>query len=155
MAAERVKTVVQRVTRAAVRVDGVEVGRIGRGALLLVGVEGGDTPADADATAKKIAALRFFAGATPMDRTLGQVGGACLVVSQFTIAGSVKKGRRPSFDQAEDPERARALYEALGAALRGEGLPVETGRFAATMEVELVNDGPVTLLILTRGGVLL
>lgn len=149
------KTVLQRVQRAEVRVDGEVVGRIGKGVLLLVAVERGDSEADVHITARKIAGLRIFADRTPMDLSLAEVDGACLVVSQFTIAGSVKKGRRPSFDQAEDPERARALYEALCAALRGEGLPVETGRFAAMMEVELVNDGPVTLLILTRGGVLL
>ncbi|MBK8266224.1 MAG: D-tyrosyl-tRNA(Tyr) deacylase [Nannocystis sp.] len=149
------KTVLQRVTRAEVRVAGEVVGKIGAGALLLVAVERGDTEADVSITARKIAGLRIFPQVTPMDRTLIEVGGACLVVSQFTIAGSVKKGRRPSFDQAEEPERARALYESLCAALREHGLPVETGRFAATMEVDLVNDGPVTLLIMSRGGVLL
>jgi len=150
-----VKTVLQRVTRAEVRVAGEVVGRIEKGALLLVAVERGDDAADVAIMARKIAGLRFFPGATPMDRTLNEVGGACLVVSQFTIAGSVKKGRRPGFEQAEEPERARTLYEALCAALREHGLPVEMGRFAATMEVELLNDGPVTLLIMSRGGVLL
>ncbi|MEZ4451506.1 MAG: D-aminoacyl-tRNA deacylase [Nannocystaceae bacterium] len=149
------KTVLQRVQRAEVRVDGEVVGRIGKGVLLLVAVERGDGEADVHITARKIAGLRVFPDKTPMDLSLGEVDGACLVVSQFTIAGSVKKGRRPSFDQAEDPARARELYEALCVALRDHGLAVETGRFAAMMEVELVNDGPVTLLILTRGGVLL
>ena len=149
------RTVLQRVQRAEVRVDGAIVGQIGRGVLLLVAVERGDDEADVQATAQKIAGLRIFPDKTPMDLSLAEVGGACLVVSQFTIAGSVKKGRRPSFDQAEAPDRARALYERLGAALRELGLPVETGRFAATMAVELVNDGPVTLLIMTRGGALL
>lgn len=152
MGAERVKTVVQRVTRAAVRVDGVEVGRIGRGALLLVGVEGGDTPADADATAKKIAALRFFAGATPMDRTLGQVGGACLVVSQFTLAATLRKGNRPSFDGAMAPRDAELLYLRVVAQLAAAGLETATGRFGADMQVELENDGPVTFLLGCRGG---
>lgn len=146
------KTVIQRVLRAAVRVEGEVVGAIERGALLLTAVEKGDTEADVAATARKLVGLRFFPGETPMDRTLAEVGGACLVVSQFTIAGSLKKGRRPSFDGAEHPERARQLYEALAAALRAEGLPVATGRFAAHMEVDLVNDGPVTLLLCTREG---
>lgn len=145
-------TVIQRVSRAAVRVDGEVVGAIERGALLLVAVERGDGEADAVATARKIASLRFFPGATPMDRTLAEVGGACLVVSQFTLAGSLRKGRRPSFDGAEAPERARALYEAVAEALRAEGLPVATGRFAAHMEVELENDGPVTFILRSSGG---
>lgn len=146
------KTVLQRVTRACVRVDGEVVGAIDRGLLALTAVEKGDTIADVQATAAKLASLRCFPGATPMDRTLAEVGGGCLVVSQFTIAGSLKKGRRPSFDGAELPERARELYEALAAAIRGHGVPVATGRFAAHMEVELVNDGPVTLLLFTQGG---
>lgn len=145
-------TVIQRVSRAAVRVDGEVVGAIERGAMLLVAVERGDVEADAVATAKKIASLRFFPGATPMDRTLAEVGGGVLVVSQFTLAGSLRKGRRPSFDGAELPERARALYEAVAAALRAEGLGVATGRFAAHMEVELVNDGPVTFLLRSVAG---
>ncbi|MDC0667349.1 D-aminoacyl-tRNA deacylase [Nannocystis radixulma] len=145
-------TVIQRVSRAAVRVDGEVVGAVERGAMLLVAVERGDVEADAVATAKKIASLRFFPGATPMDRTLAEVGGGVLVVSQFTLAGSLRKGRRPSFDGAELPERARALYEAVAEALRAEGLPVATGRFAAHMEVELVNDGPVTFLLRSVAG---
>lgn len=145
-------TVVQRVSRAAVRVGGEVVGEIGRGAMLLVAVEKGDGEADALATARKIASLRFFPDKTPMDLTLAEVGGGCLVVSQFTLAGSLRKGRRPSFDGAEAPERARELYEAVAAALRAEGLPVATGRFAAHMEVELVNDGPVTFLLRAAGG---
>lgn len=145
-------TVIQRVSRACVRVEGEVVGAIGRGALLLVAVEKGDLEADATATARKLAALRFFPDKTPMDRTLAEVGGGCLVVSQFTLAGSLRKGRRPSFDGAELPERARALYEAVAAALRAEGLPVATGRFAAHMEVELVGEGPVTFILRSLGG---
>jgi D-tyrosyl-tRNA(Tyr) deacylase len=145
-------TVIQRVSRASVRVDGEVVGAIDRGAVLLVAVERGDVEADAVATAKKIAGLRFFAGATPMDRTLAEVGGGVLVISQFTLAGSLRKGRRPSFDGAELPDRARALYEAVAAALRAEGLEVATGRFAAHMEVELVNDGPVTFILRSVAG---
>ncbi|MCH9682870.1 MAG: D-tyrosyl-tRNA(Tyr) deacylase, partial [Deltaproteobacteria bacterium] len=105
------KTVVQRVSRAQVRVDGEVVGRIDRGVMLLVGVERGDTEADAIATARKIAALRIFKGRTPMDLDLAQVEGGCLVVSQFTLAATVRKGRRPGFDAAEAPEVAEALYE--------------------------------------------
>ncbi len=148
------KTVVQRVRRAEVRVDGEVVGRIDAGVLALVGVERGDAEIDAEVTARKLASLRMFPGATPMDRTLLDIGGAALVVSQFTLAGSVRKGRRPSFDRAEDPARATALYEHVCATLRAEGVPVQTGRFGAMMEVELVNDGPVTLLLFTREGVL-
>jgi D-tyrosyl-tRNA(Tyr) deacylase len=149
-----VKTVVQRVARAEVRVDGEVVGRIGKGVLVLVGVERGDTEADADVTALKLGSLRMFPGHTPMDRTLLDVGGAALVVSQFTLAGSVRKGRRPSFDRAEDPARANALYEHFCGILRADGIPVETGRFGAMMEVELVGDGPVTLLLFTKDGLL-
>lgn len=145
-------TVIQRVSRASVRVDGEVVGAVERGAMLLVAVERGDAIADAVATAKKIASLRFFPGATPMDRTLAEVGGGVLVISQFTLAGTLRKGRRPSFDGAELPERARALYEAVAEALRAEGLTVATGRFAAHMEVELVNDGPVTFLLRSVAG---
>lgn len=143
---------IQRVSRAEVRVDGEVVGAIGRGMMLLVAVERGDVEADAIATAKKIATLRCFPGATPMDRTLAEVGGGCLVVSQFTLAASLRKGRRPSFDGAELPERARALYEAVVAALRAEDLEVATGRFAAHMEVELVNDGPATFILRSTAG---
>jgi D-tyrosyl-tRNA(Tyr) deacylase len=149
------KTVLQRVKRAEVRVDGAAVGRIDAGVLLLVGVERGDAEADADATARKVAALRMFPGRTPMDRTLADVGGACLVVSQFTLAASLKGGNRPGFDGAEDPPRAEALYLRVAAQLRAAGLPVETGRFGAMMDVELVNDGPVTFLLFTRAGALL
>jgi D-tyrosyl-tRNA(Tyr) deacylase len=147
-----VLTVIQRVSRASVRVDGEVVGAVERGAMLLVAVERGDALADAIATAKKIASLRFFPGATPMDRTLAEVGGGVLVISQFTLAGTLRKGRRPGFDGAELPERARALYEAVAEALRAEGLTVATGRFAAHMEVELVNDGPVTFLLRSVAG---
>ena len=149
------KTVVQRVQRACVRVNGTVVGDIGRGALLLVGVEQGDTEADATVTAKKIAALRFFPGATPMDKTLLDVDGACMVVSQFTLAGNLRKGNRPSFTLAEDPERAEQLYLKVCELLRERGIPVQTGEFGAMMEVELVNDGPVTFLLCTKDGSIL
>jgi D-tyrosyl-tRNA(Tyr) deacylase len=148
------KTVVQRVTRAEVRVGEERVGHVGPGIVALVGVEKGDSEADADTTARKIAALRMFSGRTPMDRTLAEVGGACLVISQFTLCAALGKGNRPSFEPAEEPVRAEALYDRVVANLRQAGLPVETGRFGADMQVELVNDGPVTFLVFTRGGVL-
>jgi D-tyrosyl-tRNA(Tyr) deacylase len=147
------RTVVQRVSRAEVRVDGEVVGQIGKGVLALVAVERGDSLTDAQTTARKLASLRMFPGDKPMDKTLAEVEGAALVISQFTLAGSVRKGRRPSFDRAEDPERANALYLAVVEQLRSEGIPTQTGKFAASMAVELVNDGPVTLLIFTEGGV--
>jgi D-tyrosyl-tRNA(Tyr) deacylase len=146
------RTVVQRVLRAEVRIEGESIARIGKGALLLVGVEKGDAEADADATARKVAALRFFPGASPMDRTLAEVGGACLVVSQFTLAACLTKGNRPGFDGAEAPERAEALYLRVAERLHAAGLPVRTGRFAASMEVDLANDGPVTFVLEARGG---
>ncbi|MDJ0973495.1 MAG: D-aminoacyl-tRNA deacylase [Planctomycetota bacterium] len=146
------RTVLQRVSRAAVRVDGEEVGAIETGVLLLVGVERGDTEADADATVRKIAGLRVFPGRTPMDRTLAEVGGGCLVVSQFTLLGTVKKGNRPGFDKAAEPALAERLYERVAAGLAATGLPVATGVFGASMQVELVNEGPVTLRIETQDG---
>ncbi len=145
-------TVVQRVARSEVRVAGELVGRIERGLLLLVGVERGDAEADADETARKIAALRIFPARHPMDASIKDVGGACLVVSQFTLAGSIRKGNRPGFEGAEAPARAEELYLRVADRLRAEGLPVETGRFAADMEVELVNDGPVTFVVVVRDG---
>jgi D-tyrosyl-tRNA(Tyr) deacylase len=154
--------VVQRVARAEVRVEGAVVGKIGRGLMVLLGVERGDEEADADIVARKLAALRIFpgranpaaAGRAPMDVTCAEVGGSCLVVSQFTLAGSIHKGNRPGFDRAEDPPRARALYERVVAQLRAAGLTVETGTFAAMMEVDLVNDGPVTFIVEARAGTL-
>jgi D-tyrosyl-tRNA(Tyr) deacylase len=147
-----VRTVLQRVSRAEVRVGGEVVGRIGRGVLLLVGVERGDQEADAEATARKVLALRVFPGRTPMDLALGEVGGSALVVSQFTLAGSLKKGNRPSFDAAEDPARAEALYLQVARVLAEAGIPVATGRFGTLMDVDLVNDGPVTFLLDVKGG---
>lgn len=146
------KTVVQRVSRAEVRVDGEVVGQVERGVMLLVGVEKGDTEADAIATARKIAGLRIFPERTPMDVDLAAVNGGCLVISQFTLAGTVRKGRRPSFDAARAPEEAEALYLRVADELRQQGLPVQTGRFGARMEIHMVGDGPVTLLVFTRDG---
>ena len=146
------RTVVQRVRRAEVRVAGESVARIGPGLLLLVGVARGDVEADAVETARKVAALRIFPGRTPMDRTVAEIGGGVLVVSQFTLAGSVRKGNRPSFDGAEDPARAETLYLRVAAALEAAGLPVGTGRFGAEMVVELENDGPVTFVVDVKNG---
>ena len=142
------KVLLQRVSRAAVRVDGSPVGEIGRGLLVFVGVERGDGEEDALYLADKTATLRVFPDeADRMNRSVEEIGGACLVVSQFTLAGSTRRGRRPSFDAAAEPEHARALYESFARRLGERGVPVATGTFRATMEVELVNDGPVTLLL--------
>lgn len=146
------RTVLQRVSRAEVRVDGEVVGQIGRGVLLLVGVEKGDGEDDVRATARKVQNLRIFPGRTPMDKTLADVEGACLVISQFTLLGALSRGNRPGFDRAESPERAEALYKALIEALKAHGLPVEKGVFGAKMDVELVNDGPVTFVLEVHAG---
>jgi len=141
------RIVLQRVSSASVRVEGEVVGEIGRGFLVLVGIERGDGPAQVRAAAEKLAGLRVFEDdAGKMNRDLAAVGGAFLVVSQFTLAGSVAKGRRPSFDGAAPPGEAEPLVDGLVSDLRSRGFRVETGRFRAHMEVALVNDGPVTLI---------
>jgi D-tyrosyl-tRNA(Tyr) deacylase len=145
-------TVVQRVRWARVSVDGEVVGAIERGALLLVGVEIGDEQADADATARKVAALRMFPGRTPMDLTLREVEGSCLVVSQFTLAAELRHGNRPDFMAAAPPEVADRLYQRVAAGLAATGIPVATGRFGASMLVDLGNDGPVSFVLIVRGG---
>lgn len=145
-------TIAQRVARAQVSVGEEVVGRIGHGVLLLVGVERGDQAADAMATADKILGLRFFPGRTPMDLNLAQVGGSCLVVSQFTLTACLRKGNRPSFVAAAEPAEAEMLYQQLAQRLAAAGLTVATGRFAANMQVELVNDGPVTFVVRTQNG---
>jgi D-tyrosyl-tRNA(Tyr) deacylase len=143
-----VRGVVQRVSRAEVRIAGESVGRIGHGLLVLVGAGEGDAEADVTYLVDKVVNLRVFADeAGNMNRSVLEVGGALLVVSQFTLYGDCRKGRRPSFVRALQPGPAEALYERFVAAARATGVPVETGRFRAMMEVELVNDGPVTLLI--------
>src|SRR5947209_183435 len=145
------RAVVQRVTRASVSVDGAITGAIERGFLVLVGVAAGDDERDAAALAQKVAGLRIFDDANgAMNLALADVGGAVLVVSQFTLLGDVRKGRRPSFIEAARGEPAERLYEAVAAALRETGLRVETGVFGAEMAVELVNDGPVTILLDTK-----
>ena len=139
------KAVVQRVSRAEVRVGGETVGRIGRGFLVLVGAETGDGPAAADELARKVSGLRVFDDAGgKMNLALADVGGAVLAVSQFTLAADLSRGRRPGFERALSGPEAEPLYERFVAALRAAGVSVETGVFGATMEVELVNDGPAT-----------
>jgi D-tyrosyl-tRNA(Tyr) deacylase len=141
------RVVVQRVASASVTVENQTVGEIGRGLLVLVGVERGDGPEAARAAAGKLAGLRVFEDAEgKMNLDTAAVGGAFLVVSQFTLAGSVARGRRPSFDRAAPPDEAEPLVEALVGDLRARGFRVETGRFRAHMQVALVNDGPVTLV---------
>jgi len=141
------RLVIQRVTSASVRVGSETVGEIGRGLLVLAGVERGDGMEKVRAAAEKLAGLRVFEDeAGRMNLDTAAVGGAFLVVSQFTLAGSVARGRRPSFDRAAPPDEAAPLVEALVEDLRSRGFRVETGRFRAHMEVALVNDGPVTLV---------
>lgn len=145
------RAVVQRVGRAQVTVGDEVVGRIGTGFLVLLGVAVGDEAADADWLADKVAGLRVFEDeAGQMNLALSEVGGAVLAVSQFTLLADCRKGRRPSFVEAARPEAAVPLYERFVERLRSAGLPVETGRFRAHMEVELVNSGPVTLLLDSR-----
>lgn len=142
------RVVLQRVGSARVSVDGSECARIGRGLVALVGVGRDDGPDDVQYTAGKIRNLRLFEDdGGRLNRSLADVGGELLVVSQFTLYGDCRRGRRPSFDKAAPPAAALGIYEDLVAALRAGGLTVRTGRFQAMMQVELVNDGPVTLLI--------
>ena len=148
------RAVVQRVSSAAVTVDQRTVGAIGHGLLVLVGVERDDGPTDAEYIAGKIRGLRVFEDPSDtsghMNRSVQEVGGSVLVVSQFTLAGDCRKGRRPSFDEAAAPAIAKPLYEEVVRALQADGLRVATGEFQAMMQVSLVNDGPVTLLLASR-----
>ncbi len=142
------RAVVQRVSSASVRVSGEVVGAVERGALILLGVLAGDGEREATQLAEKIAGFRYFADEEGrMNLSAGDVGAALLVVSQFTLAADGRKGRRPSFDKAAPPAEAEALYERFVSVLKGSGLEVATGRFGAMMEVELVNDGPVTFIL--------
>jgi len=142
------RAVVQRVSRAKVTVDGAEVGAIGRGLLVYLGVANDDGPADVQYIAAKVRELRVFEdSAGKMNLALDAAGGDVLVVSQFTLYGDCRKGRRPSFDAAAPPALARALYEDVVRALADAGVRVATGSFQAHMEVDAVNDGPVTLLL--------
>lgn len=142
------RAVVQRVSQASVRVNDEVVGRIERGFLVLLGVASEDQQSDAVWMASKIAGLRVFEDPDgKMNLALQDVGGSILLVSQFTLLGDCRKGRRPSFTGAAEPEHGRHLYMSVAAELRGQGVPVETGMFQAHMQVELTNDGPVTLLL--------
>jgi D-tyrosyl-tRNA(Tyr) deacylase len=139
--------VIQRVSRARVRVDGAEVAAIGTGLLVLVGLERGDGRQQLDRAARRVATLRIFSDeAGRMNRGLDEVGGAVLAVSQFTLAASIRKGRRPGFDRAMAGELAQPLFEDFVELVRAHDVEVQTGVFGALMEVELVNDGPVTLI---------
>jgi len=143
-----VRAVIQRVVEASVEVEGSCVGRIERGLLVFVGVAGDDSDDDVRYVARKITGLRVFEDAEgKMNLSLADVGGSVLLVSQFTLYGDLRKGRRPSFTAAAPPQQAEQMYEALAGELRRHGVEVQTGQFQAQMKVRLVNDGPVTLLL--------
>lgn len=145
------RAVLQRVKEARVTVNGEKAGEIGPGLLIFMGVEKDDTPADAVYMASKIVSLRIFDdGSDKINLSLLDVGGECLIVSQFTLLSDCRKGKRPSFDQAAPPALARQLYEFFVTEVRRLGVPVATGEFQAKMEVSLVNDGPVTILLDSR-----
>jgi len=146
-----VRAVIQRVSRARVVVGDAAVGAIGAGFVALIGVARDDGPADVAYVAGKIRDLRVFEdGQGKMNRSLAEAGGSVLAVSQFTLCGDVRKGRRPSFDQAAPADTGRLLFDAVVAELRASGVGVETGTYRAHMQVELVNDGPVTILVDSR-----
>lgn len=145
------KIVLQRVKEARVVVEGQTVGSIGRGLCLLVGVEKGDREVEADWLASKVVELRIFPDENDrMNLSVKEVGGSVLAVSQFTLASSIKKGRRPSFDRAEAPARAAELFDYFVDRVRAQGVEVQTGIFQAMMEVHLINDGPVTFILDSR-----
>jgi D-tyrosyl-tRNA(Tyr) deacylase len=147
----KMKALVQRVSEAGVEVEGRAVSNIGRGMLVFLGVEKGDSDADLDFLVNKVANLRIFEDADgKMNLSLRDISGEALVVSQFTLAADVRKGNRPSFASAEEPDRAEKVYLEFAEKLRGTGLKVSTGEFAAHMAVSLVNDGPVTIMIESR-----
>ena len=147
------KLVIQRVSRAAVRLGGETVGAINRGLMVLVGLERDDGEDEVEKAARRIATLRVFEdGEGKMNRGLGEVDGKVLAVSQFTLAGSIRKGRRPSFDHAMPGHQAEPLFDRFVELLRGHDVKVETGVFGAMMDVELVNDGPVTLIWESNAG---
>jgi len=146
------KAVIQRVTRASVIVEGKTVGQIESGLLVLVGVARGDGKTDGRYLAEKIRTLRIFSDEQgKMNRSLADIGGSVLLVSQFTLLGRTTNGRRPSFDEAAPPDEAKRLYEQVVTELQDQGTHVETGVFAAHMQVELMNDGPVTFVLDSRG----
>ena len=145
------RAVIQRVSRAKVTVGGDVAGEIGPGLLVLLGVGSGDTRADADYLAEKTTGLRIFEDPDgKMNLSLADIGGALLVVSQFTLYGDVRRGKRPSFDAAAPPQQAKELYDYFVDKIRAAGLRCETGRFQEMMQVELVNEGPVTILLDSR-----
>ena len=145
------KSVIQRVKESSVTVNDEVVGRIDRGLLVLLGVAQGDAPEDAEYLANKISNLRIFEDENgKMNRSLVDIGGAMLVVSQFTLLGDCRKGRRPSFVKAAEPQKATALYEHFVQCIHNLQIPVQTGRFQAMMDVALINDGPVTLTLESR-----
>ncbi len=147
------RALLQRVSEASVTIDGEVAGAIGTGLLILLGIREGDTIADVDFLAPKCAGLRIFTDAAgKFNLSALDVGGQILVISQFTLYGDSRKGRRPSFTEAAHPDRSEPLYEAFVAAMRATGLTVATGRFGADMQVALVNDGPVTLLVESKNG---
>lgn len=150
---KEVKAVIQRVTRASVEVDGKVFGQIRNGLLVLLGVARGDTEADLLYLVDKIPALRIFSDeAGKMNRSLAEIGGGLLAISQFTLLGDTRKGRRPGFDQAADPAIAKRFFEQFVETLRKRtDLTIETGVFGAHMKVELLNDGPVTFVLDSRG----
>ena len=145
------KAVIQRVSHAEVKVERQSVGRIDTGLLVLLGVAKGDTEGDGRLLAEKIRTLRIFPDEVGrMNRSLSDMNGSVLLVSQFTLLGNTKNGRRPSFDEAAPPDEAKRLYELVAEELRKQGTTVQTGVFAAHMQVELVNDGPVTFVLESR-----
>jgi D-tyrosyl-tRNA(Tyr) deacylase len=146
------KAVIQRVTRASVQVEGKTVGQIESGLLVLLGVAKGDGELDGWFLIEKIRTLRIFSDEQgKMNRSLVDIGGSVLLVSQFTLLGRTANGRRPSFDEAATPDEAKRLYEGVATDLRAQGISVEAGVFAAHMQVELLNDGPVTFVLDSRG----
>ena len=146
------RIVIQRVSRAEVRIDGAVVGRIGRGLLLLVGIEKGDSASDLDGVSDKVVHMRIFEDSVgKMNLSALDTGAELLIVSQFTLLGDLSRGRRPGFDRAAPPAEAERLYEALVERFRQSPLKIETGQFREFMEVELVNNGPVTFVLDGRG----
>lgn len=145
------RIVIQRVSRGSVSVEGEAVGEIFEGLVVLVGVEKGDSEKDVDYLTSKVSGMRIFAnGEGKMDLSVKDIGGGILAVSQFTLLANTRKGRRPSFEASEDPKRAEELFNLFVAKLRNDDLTVETGRFGADMRVEIIGDGPVTIVINSR-----
>lgn len=145
------RAVVQRVTDASVTVDGVEISRIGKGLVVLAAIAKGDSEIDVTFMARKLAGLRIFDDETGrMNQDIQQAGGGVLLVSQFTLSGDVRKGNRPSYDEAEEPDRARTLFELLVITIASRAIPVCTGKFRSKMQLSLTNDGPVTILLDSR-----